>query len=64
MSEGVKLHTISQAARQIGVSAATLRRWANDGKIPVTVLPSGYRRFSDQQIEAIRRQITREPTDG
>lgn len=30
-----------QAARQIGVTTATVRQWARDGKIEVIVLPSG-----------------------
>lgn len=57
MEEETKLLTISQAARQIGVSIQTLRRWADRGLVPVTKLPSGYRRFTPDQIATIKRRM-------
>lgn len=54
----MRLLTITQAAAALGVHANTLRRWADDGKIPVTRLPSGYRRWSEEQIEQIRQEMT------
>jgi putative resolvase len=58
--EDIRLFTISQAAKQIGVSVATLRRWADKGLIPVTKLPSGYRRFSEEQLAEIKRRMVTE----
>src|SRR5205823_1419114 len=49
----VTLLTISQAAAMIGVNPKTLRSWADKGLVPVTRLPSGYRRFSLEQVEEI-----------
>ena len=36
-----QLLTASQAARRLGVTAATVRRWLRTGLIPGTRLPSG-----------------------
>jgi len=53
----MRLLTITQAAAQLGVHPNTLRRWADQGIVPVTKLPSGYRRWSAEQIEQIRREV-------
>jgi excisionase family DNA binding protein len=53
----VKLLTIKQAAEALGVHPNTLRRWADQGTIPVTKLPSGYRRWTPAQIEQIRQDV-------
>ena len=37
--------TLSEAAEQLGVHPTTLRRWADNGDIPVSVTPGGHRRF-------------------
>ena len=37
----MRLLTIAEAARELGVHQNTLRRWADAGMIPVTRLPSG-----------------------
>lgn len=57
----MRLLTITQAAALLGVHANTLRRWADDGTVPVTRLPSGYRRWSLEQIEQIKREMTTDP---
>jgi excisionase family DNA binding protein len=51
------LLTISQAAAMLGVHANTLRAWADKGLVPHVKLPSGYRRFSPQQIGQVRREM-------
>jgi excisionase family DNA binding protein len=56
-----KLLTITQAAALLGVNQKTLRSWADKGLVPVTRLPSGYRRFSPEQLEAIRRRMVGDP---
>ena len=47
----------SRAARLLGVHPNTLRAWADRGLVPVTRLPSGYRRFTTEQLEQIRTQM-------
>ncbi|NJD28070.1 MAG: helix-turn-helix domain-containing protein [Chloroflexi bacterium] len=42
--------TIGEASNLIGVSEATLRRWAEAGDVPAFVTPGGHRRFSRQAI--------------
>lgn len=49
-----ELLTIGEAARVLSVSVDTLRRWADAGRIPVVVLPTGHRRFRPEDIDAIR----------
>ena len=53
--ERVRLLSISQAAAQLGVSPNTLRAWVDKGLVPATILPSGHRRFSPEQIEQIKQ---------
>lgn len=52
-----KLLTISQAADMLGVSVGTLRSWADKGLIKMIRLPSGYRRFTVEEIDETRRQM-------
>lgn len=52
-----KLLTISQAAGRLGVSANTLRAWADKGLIRMVRLPSGYRRFTETEIAEKRREM-------
>ncbi len=42
--------TSSQAARYLGVSLATVRRWADAGHIDCYRTPGGQRRFSRDQL--------------
>ena len=58
----MRLLTIAEAARELGVHQNTLRRWADAGMIPVTRLPSGYRRWSREQIEEIKATM-RDPKE-
>ncbi len=58
----MRLLTIAEAARELGVHQNTLRRWADAGMIPVTRLPSGYRRWSQEQIEEIKATM-RDPKE-
>ena len=43
--------TSSQAARYLGVSIATIRRWADAGHINCYRTPGGQRRFSRDQLD-------------
>jgi DICT domain-containing protein len=50
--------TIREVASQTGVSAATLRMWESRYGFPVPErLPSGHRRFSDEDVERVRRVV-------
>ena len=44
--------TASQAARHLGVSISTLRRWSDAGHLQVYRTPGGQRRFSVEQLDA------------
>ena len=41
----------SEAARELGVSLGTVRRWADLGHMKGSRTPGGQRRFSREQIE-------------
>lgn len=42
--------SLSEAAKLLGVHANTLRRWANNGNIPVHTTPGGHRRFLASEL--------------
>ena len=44
--------TSSQAARYLGVSLATIRRWTDAGHISCYRTPGGQRRFAREQLDA------------
>lgn len=45
------MFTSSQAARYLGVSLATIRRWTDAGHISCYRTPGGQRRFSRPQLD-------------
>ena len=49
--------TSSEAARYLGVSLATVRRWSNAGFLPGYRTPGGQRRFSREQLDAFVRSL-------
>lgn len=53
-----KLLSISQAAKQLGVSDSTLRRMADEGQIEHIRLPrGGYRRFTQDEIDRVKLEM-------
>jgi len=50
-SERQLVFTSSQAARYLGVSLATVRRWTDAGHIACYRTPGGQRRFSRTQLD-------------
>lgn len=50
MQSAQKFYSISEAARELSVSAETLRRWERSGKIKVGRTPTGNRIFSSEDI--------------
>ena len=51
--------TISEAARFLGVSLSTVRRWSDAGVLPSYRTPGGQRRYSREQLEAFLRSLQR-----
>lgn len=49
----------SSAAKRLGVSAGTLRNYAERGMIPVVTLPSGHRRFREEDVDALLARMCR-----
>jgi excisionase family DNA binding protein len=48
--------TLSEAAALLDVHPTTLRRWANNGDIPVMVTPGGHRRFTAADQARVARE--------
>lgn len=58
--------TSSQAARYLGVSLATVRRWTDAGYLTGYRTPGGQRRFSREQLDGFVASLHRtdEPSRG
>jgi excisionase family DNA binding protein len=52
-----RLLGITEAAKQLGIHPKTQRAWVDKGHVPAVKLPSGYRRFTPEQIAAIKDQL-------
>jgi excisionase family DNA binding protein len=50
--------TSSEAARYLGVSLATVRRWSNDGHLRGYRTPGGQRRFSRDQLDGFLSSLS------
>ena len=60
-----RLWTIKKAADELGIHPDTLRRWADDGKIPVIRFPeSNYRRFRPEDVEALKAKMEGRDAEG
>jgi excisionase family DNA binding protein len=57
----MRLLNVGQAAAYLGVSAASLRSWSNQGLVPVYRTPGGQRRFSTADLDGFIRSM-REPS--
>ena len=53
-NEPQKLIPIGEAARLLGVSVETVRRWEARGIIAATRTPLGQRRFAVTEVERVR----------
>ena len=53
--------TLQSASKQLGVSPATLRHWADNGKVRAFRTPGGHRRFSETDMLALRSQTAHSP---
>jgi excisionase family DNA binding protein len=45
--------SLQEASRMLGVHPATLRQWADSGKIPTVRTPGGHRRFAESDVRAL-----------
>lgn len=48
-------YPIGQAAQKLGISVDTLRRWEREGKLTPERNAAGHRRYTDEDIDALRR---------
>jgi excisionase family DNA binding protein len=58
MERRKRLLTVAQAAERLGISPQTVRRWADEGLIPMARTPTGHRRFDPDQIESVAASMT------
>jgi excisionase family DNA binding protein len=54
--ESAEWMTAAQAAKLLGVSAETLRRYVRLGQLPSLRLPSGYIRIRRSEVEKLLRE--------
>lgn len=45
--------SLSAASKLLGVHSTTLRRWADQGAVPVYITPGGHRRFARSDVAAL-----------
>jgi len=57
---GAALLALGPASRLVGVDPDTLRRWADDGRVEVSITPGGHRRFHRRSLERLLRTGTDE----
>jgi excisionase family DNA binding protein len=48
---------VGQAASYLGVSPASLRKWSDDGRVPVYRTPGGQRRYSVLDLDAFMESM-------
>jgi excisionase family DNA binding protein len=51
MDTSQRFLNVSEAAEFLGVSAASLRKWSDQGIVPVYRTPGGQRRYAPQDLE-------------
>jgi len=49
--------SVQRAARRLGVSPVTIRRWTASGLLPCTRTPGGHRRISTEDLDDLARRI-------
>jgi excisionase family DNA binding protein len=60
----VALLGVREAARRLGVHENTLRRWEKAGLIRAVKLPTGVRRFRDEDVERLHDEMHRAVADA
>ena len=51
----------SEAARHLGVSLSTIRRWSDAGHLHGSRTPGGQRRFTIEQLDAFMASLSSAP---
>jgi excisionase family DNA binding protein len=57
-----QVFTVSEAARRVGVSEGTIRKLADEGKLPATRSERGTRFFHREDLDKLQEQRGRERT--
>ena len=58
MDESIKLLRIKEAAKLLGVSPATLRKWDNEGKLPaIKISTRGDRSYHKNDIDKFLKRL-------
>ncbi|MEO1483980.1 MAG: helix-turn-helix domain-containing protein [Myxococcota bacterium] len=52
-----KLMTTQEAAKLLGVGPSSVKRWADDGRLPTIKTPGGHRRFRARDVESLRDDL-------
>lgn len=63
MEQTQRFLNVSEAASYLGVSAASLRKWSDQGLVPVYRTPGGQRRYSIEDLEVFLSSM-RQPAQG
>ena len=50
--------TISKAAKQLGVSINTLRRWDKEGLLIPEKTPKGHRRYDEEELKIFYKKLS------
>jgi excisionase family DNA binding protein len=62
MEQEQRFLNVSEAAAHLGVSAASLRKWSDQGLVPVFRTPGGQRRYAmadlERFLESMRQPAT------
>jgi excisionase family DNA binding protein len=61
---GMPLLGVREAARRLGVHENTLRRWEKAGLIRAVKLPTGVRRFREEDVERLHADMHRAVADA
>ena len=48
--------SLGAVSRELGINEATLRQWADRGRLPVYRTPGGHRRFLREDVDALMRE--------
>jgi excisionase family DNA binding protein len=56
-----KLLSVGEAAELLGVSAASLRKWSDQGLVPVYRTPGGQRRYSPADLQRFIESMRQSP---
>lgn len=57
MEANAKFLPVGEAAAYLGVSAASLRTWSDQGLVPVYRTPGGQRRFAVSELDDFIRSM-------